>query len=242
MDGHLWGGPEVVKNDPYSINNTGKLFKNFLKNNPQLSVGKSLDICNGSITRSRKAGNKVEKSILDFFLFCDKMKPFVSSMVIDESKLYALSSYSKVRGKIHSDHNTMVVNFNLEFSKKRQPRNKYFNFKNKECQERFFCDTNNTKEFSTCFESSENVKKQGKDWFKKLHNFFHKSFKKLRFNGKIKETEMNKLFELRRKMVQDIKKCNDDSKNRLMEKLSNVEGQITEKVAEENLSKIKKNF
>ena len=186
-------------------------------------------------------GNKVEKSILDFFLFCDKMKPFVSSMIIDESKLYALSSYSKVRGEIHSDHNTMVVNFNLEFSKKRQPRNEYFNFKNKECQERFFCDTNNTKEFSTCFESSENVKKQGKDWFKKLHNFFHKSFKKLRFNGKIKETEMNKLFELRRKMVQDIKKCNDDSKNRLMEKLSDVESKITEKVLEENLLKIKKN-
>ena len=93
-----------------------------------------------------------------------------------------------------------------------------------------------------CFESSENVKKQGKDWFKKLHNFFHKSFKKVRFNGKIKETEMNKLFELRRKMVQDIKKCNDDSKNRLMEKLSDVESKITEKVLEENLLKIKKNF
>ena len=59
MDGHLWGGPEVVKNDPYAINNTGKLFKNFLKNNPQLSVGNSLDICDGSITRSRKAGNKL---------------------------------------------------------------------------------------------------------------------------------------------------------------------------------------
>ena len=118
MDGNLWGGPEVVKNDPNHINNNGKLFKDFLRRNPQLTVGNNLDICEGSITRSRKAGHKVEKSILDFFIFCEKMKPFVSEMIIDESKSYALSSYSKSRGKIHSDHNTMVVKFNLEWSKK----------------------------------------------------------------------------------------------------------------------------
>ena len=48
MDGNLWGGPEVVKNDPNHINNNGKLFKDFLRNNPQLSVGNNLDICEGS--------------------------------------------------------------------------------------------------------------------------------------------------------------------------------------------------
>ena len=242
MDGNLWGGPEVVKNDPNFINNNGKLFKDFLKNNPQLAVGNNLDICDSSITRSRKAGNKVERSIFDFFIFCDKMKPFVTSMVIDESKSYALSSYSKVRGKTHSDHNTMVVKFNLEFSKKKPPRNEYFNFKNKECQERFFHNTNNTKEFNLCFENTENVKRQGKDWFKILQKCFHKSFKKVRFNGKIKETEINKLFDVRRKLVQEIKKCKDDTKNRLEENLFLVESQISENVAEENLRNIKKNF
>ena len=40
-----------------------------------------------------------------------------------------------------------------------------------------------------------NVKKQGEDWFKKMQKYFHKSFKKVRFNGKIKESEINKLFE-----------------------------------------------
>ena len=238
MDGNLWGGPEVVKNYPNFINNNGKLFKDFLKNNPQLAVGNNLDICDGSITRSRKAGNKVERSILDFFIFCDKMKPFVTSMVIDESKSYALSSYSKVRGKTHSDHNTMVVKFNLEFSKKKPPRNEYFNFKNKECQDRFFHNTNNTKEFNLCFENTENVKRQGKDWFKILQKCFHKSFKKVRFNGKIKETEINKLFDVRRKLVQEIKKCKDDTKNRLEENLFLVESQISENVAEENLRNI----
>ena len=95
------------------------MFKNFLENNPQITIGNNLDICEGSITRTRKAGNKIEKSILDFFLFCDLMKPFVSGIRIDESKVYALSSYSRLRGKTQSDHNTMIATFNLEFSKKK---------------------------------------------------------------------------------------------------------------------------
>ena len=242
MDGNLWGGPEVVRNDPKVINNNGKLFKNFLRNNPQLTVGNNLDICEGSITRSRKAGNKVEKSILDFFIFCDLLTPFISGILIDESKLYALSSYSKLRGRIHSDHNTMVAKFNLEFFKKKPPRDEYFNFKNRECQKQFFHETNNTKEFSLCFENVKNVKSQGEDWFKKLGKFFHKSFKKVRFNGKFKESESNKLFEARRKLVQELKKCKDDTRNKLEENLSLIEKQITDSIAEENLKKIKENF
>ena len=242
MDGNLWGGPEVVKNDPNHINNNGKLFKDFLSKNPQLTVGNNLDICEGSITRSRKAGHKVEKSILDFFIFCEKMKPFVSEMIIDESKSYALSSYSKSRGKIHSDHNTMVVKFNLEWSKKRPPREEYFNFKNKECQANFFKNTSNTKEFSFCFDNIESVRRQGELWFTQLQKSFHKSFKKVRYNGKIKETEISKLFDVRRRLVQDIKKCKDDTKNRLEENLASVESEIADNVAEDNLKKIKENF
>ena len=83
MDGDLWGGPEVVKNDPYSINNTGKLFKNFLKNNPQLSVGNSLDICDSSITRSRKAGNK-------FGLSCAKLSSVYASFLLTSGQLASL--------------------------------------------------------------------------------------------------------------------------------------------------------
>ena len=71
MDGNLWGGPEVIKNDPNSCNNNGKLFKTFLENQPQLTVGNNLDICKGAITRSRKTVNKIENSSIDFFLFCE---------------------------------------------------------------------------------------------------------------------------------------------------------------------------
>ena len=100
MDGNLWGGPDVIRNDPNLCNNNGKLFKTFLENQPQLTVGNNLDICKGLITRSRKTVNKTENSIIDFFLFCEKMKSFVTEIIIDEEKLYALSNYSKVKGKL----------------------------------------------------------------------------------------------------------------------------------------------
>ena len=46
----------------------------------------------------------------------------------------------------------------------------------------------------------------------------------------------------RRRLVQDLKKCKDEDKNKLEENLSLIESQITKSVAEENLRKIKENF
>ena len=53
MDGNLWASEEIVKGDPNKSNNNGKLFKNFLEKNPNLTVVNSLDICEGKITRRR---------------------------------------------------------------------------------------------------------------------------------------------------------------------------------------------
>ena len=97
MDGNLWGGPDLIKNDPNSCNNNGKLFKTFLENQPRLTVGTNLDICKGAITRSRKTVNKIENYIIDFFLFCEKFKSFVTEVILDEDKLFVLSNYSKVK-------------------------------------------------------------------------------------------------------------------------------------------------
>ena len=38
MDGNLWAGPEVIKNDPHQCNANGQLLKDFLKMFPQLCV------------------------------------------------------------------------------------------------------------------------------------------------------------------------------------------------------------
>ena len=99
MDGNLWAGPEVIKNDPHQCNQNGQLFRDFLKMFPQLYVVNNLDLCQGLITRRRQTVHKLEESVLDFFLVCEKILPFIKRMIIDEAKKYVLSHYSKVKGK-----------------------------------------------------------------------------------------------------------------------------------------------
>ena len=72
MDGNLWAGPEVVKNDPHQCNQNGQFFRDFLSNFPQLCVVNNLDLCQGTITRRRTTVRKCEESILDFFVVCEK--------------------------------------------------------------------------------------------------------------------------------------------------------------------------
>ena len=73
MDGNLWGGPELIKNDPNKCNSNGILFKQFLAKFPFLTVVNNLDLCEGSITRKRITIKGIEVSILDFFLVCEKL-------------------------------------------------------------------------------------------------------------------------------------------------------------------------
>ena len=97
FDGNLWAGGEIIPGDPRAQNRNGKLFQEFLTRNPNLSVVNALSLCEGLITRSRIKDGKVEKSVLDFFVVCSRVLPFVTKMVIDESKKYILTNYEQVR-------------------------------------------------------------------------------------------------------------------------------------------------
>ena len=136
-----------IKNDPHPCNNNGRLFKNFLEDFPQLTIVNNMDVCEGKITRRRRTVNKVEESILDFFIVCDTLKPFVTRMNIDEEHLFVLTKYNKVKGKSvkkDSDHNTVVLDVDLQFNVKKPERIKYFNFRNNECQEKLYTETENS--------------------------------------------------------------------------------------------------
>ena len=239
MDGNLWGGPELIRNDPNCCNSNGKLFKKFLENNPQLTVVNNLDLCEGSITRSRKTVKKIEKSILDFFIVCEKLKAYLKKMIIDEEKQYTLSRYSKSGIKVDTDHNPLIMYLDIQFCTKKPGRVEYFNFKNQDCQQFFFQETSTTTEFENCFEGDEGINVQGTNWFRKLNRSFHKSFKKVRFNGKSKETNLTQLFDKRRELVQKMKKCEDNLKAETEKELSEIDEEI---VAEENKDKVIENF
>ena len=133
FDGNLWAGSNIIPGDPKQQNKNGKLFENFLKRNSNLSVVNGLQICEGLITRSRLKGSKLEESVLDFFIVCSSVLPYVKKMVIDDKKQYVLTNYHKFKkvGKTtDSDHYTQYMDLDLEFLKEKPVRQEIFNIKN----------------------------------------------------------------------------------------------------------------
>ena len=155
FDGNLWAGPEIIPGDPRPQNYNGKLFQQFLERNQNLSVVNALSVCEGLITRSRLKNGQKEQSVLDFFVVCSSVLPYVSRMVIDEHKKHILTNYkqSKYGGKAtDSDHFTEYMDINLEIIPDKPKRREIFNFKNKRCQETFKNITTKSTDFSRCFE------------------------------------------------------------------------------------------
>ena len=145
MDGNIWAGPEVIKNDPHQCNLNGKLLKNFLENFPQLCLVNNLDICERLITRRRKTVRGTEESILDIFIVCQKILPFVKRMIVDEDQKNVLSNYVKRKGEY-------IVKKSINYMVKKPDRIETFNFRNKECQDKFYDITNTSNLLSECFQ------------------------------------------------------------------------------------------
>ena len=106
MDANSWLGQKIIKQDPHPQNKNGLMFENFIKRNSNLHIVNTMDVCDGSITRRRTTNNRLEQSIIDFVVVCDKLVPFTKSLLIDENKMYSLTNYSAKNKISHSDHSS----------------------------------------------------------------------------------------------------------------------------------------
>ena len=151
FDGNLWAGNNIIPGDPRSQNYNGKLFQEFLDRNQNLTVVNSLPICEGLITRVRSKGEITEKSVLDFFVVCSRILPYVTKMVIDEDKKHILTNYKvcKIgRRATDSDHFTEYMDVNLKFKIEKSERKEIFKFKDESSLKTFTKITSNTNQFS----------------------------------------------------------------------------------------------
>ena len=165
MDGNLWAGKDIIPNDPRPQNRNGKLFKDFLDRHPHLTVVNSLPQCEGLVTRRRICNGVVEESVLDFFIVCNRVLPFVKKMVIDEEKKYILTNYKQAKkgGKaVDSDHFTEYMDIDLNFVSEKPERIEIFNFKDEKSQLNFRKST--TEDFTNCFEDDAPLLSQIERW------------------------------------------------------------------------------
>ena len=199
FDGNLWAGEGIIPGDPRKQNRNGKFFETFLKQNPNLTVINSLPLCQGLITRRRIKNGALEESVIDFFLLCNRVLPYVQKMIIDEEKKFILTNYKKARvgGKaVDSDHFTQYMDVELEVEIVKPEKLEVFNFKRKENQKIFKKLTSETSEFTNCFETNAPLNCQIENWRKLLKLYCRKSFQKIRIKKKKKIQINPKIAEL----------------------------------------------
>ena len=230
MDGNLWGGEEIVKNDPRPQNSNGLIFKNFLERNPHLTVVNNLSQCEGLITRERICKNSIEKSILDFFIVCNLVLPFVKRMIIDEDKKYVLTNYENVKkgGKANnSDHNSLYMDLEIRANIEKPVRTELWNLKCEKSQEIFKKLTSETKDLSKCFQNELPIFKQIENWKNILKTKIQSSFKKIRIKSNPKmrlHPEMSILIDQRNKLMKEGDKKMEI--NKLETAISDIEAEI----------------
>ena len=86
MDSNAHLGTDVINGDVNEQNVNGKYFVQFLERMPSLTLINSLQLCEGKITRMRKTTRGVEQSILDVYVTCDKILPYITKMKVDENR------------------------------------------------------------------------------------------------------------------------------------------------------------
>ena len=237
FDGNLWAGKDIIPGDPNNQNRNGKLFQEFLERNRQLTVVNALPQCEGLITRQRNKNNKIERSVLDFFVVCERVLPFVVKMHIDNSRKYTLTNYASVKcgGQAKdSDHFTQYLDLNLKVESEKPKRIEMYDFKDKEGQKKFKMLTSETQQFTDCFENMQPLSEQVEKWRTTLETYCKRSFRKIRIRkNKIKplKPKLAKLINLKNILTRNISEPNVKTKiDALNEMISNEQ-------AEENRTK-----
>ena len=235
MDGNLWAGKNIIPGDPNKQNQNGKLFENFLMQNSNLTVVNALPSCEGKITRERITNKRTEKSVLDFFIVCEKILPFISKMIIDERGENALTRYRG--GKIiKADHHMLKLVLSLTIHEKRQDEQvEPFNLRNKLCLKQFKDFTTNTDKFTKCFSSNELFEVQFKRWQRQFQKALHANFRKIR-HTKVDTKKVSKIDILMNKKKDILKNKNINSKDR--EEIEIIDKEISEECEEKEWGKL----
>ena len=201
------------------------------------------------ITRSRIKEGKEEKSILDFFVVCTRVLPYVTKMVIDEKKEYVLTNYKpakKGEKAKDSDHFTQFMDLSLKLTPLKPIRKEIFNFQNEESLSTFKSITSDTNKFSKCFEDDQPLAQQIDNWRKSLKLHCNIAFKKIRIKNKKRPKPINPkysaLINERNKLVKNNKSEEGLAKiKEIEETIADVEAEESRNIVMENFKKFSDN-
>ena len=212
IDSNAWAGPNLIPGDPNQQNRNGKKLQQFLERNKNITLVNSLPICEGIITRKRVTESLNQTSVLDLFLVCERMLPFVTRMHVDIQGSHQLTNFGhkddkQKKSKVtESDHAKVELNIDLNFPILKPVICEECNFKSTECQKYFESLTSCSNTLSRCFETDQPFLKQVKQWEMKFKSCIIQSFSKIRTRKrKFCESEIGQMLEVRKQLKMEIR-------------------------------------
>ena len=97
MDANAKLGKNYINGDKHDISQNGGLLLSMIERQ-NLVVVNSTNKCLGTITRIKRVKDKVEESIIDYFIVCQDFYNFINSMVVDTERNFVLTKYIKQVG------------------------------------------------------------------------------------------------------------------------------------------------
>ena len=196
-------------------------------------------MCEGTITRVRHTKERIEESIIDFFVVCDSILLVVSKITIGSKGEVAMTRY---KGRIvKTDHRMLKLEVNLTFHKeKHHDRIEVFNFRNKKCLNMFCEFTFKDDVLSKCFKSQkEDFNIQFSRWKRKFFKSINACFRKVRIN----QNTISKLSRLdesmsKKKTILRKKKLSPQDET----EVDKIDSEITEEISEIKYKKITNSF
>ena len=192
--------------------------------NPVLIVVHNLEICEGIITRRRKPINRIEESVLDYFLVNQRMMHYLRKMKVDDDEIYLLTNFAqenKNETAIKADHRPVFLKLNIKYNKLKPDKTKNFNFKSEECQKIFKNITDSETTLLECLKLSLTLEAKTKLWQRNLDSIFYtkrsqNKSEKQQYKINSKESQM---IEDKRKLLQKIARNPDDEIHNQIEQI-----------------------
>jgi hypothetical protein len=76
MDGNSKLGPDIIRGDPHTQTDNGKILAGIIERNALCVINNSSAKCKGKITKRRVTKRQTEESIIDFVLSCEDMEMY----------------------------------------------------------------------------------------------------------------------------------------------------------------------
>ena len=223
---------DIIPQDIHDMSSNGKHLLNLI-NNFELVTMNSYEVCQGIFTRVNNK-NCSERLVLDYLFVTTDLCSSISSMIIDEEKLYTpWCNLKKV--KRYTDHNAIIFRLNIPTShKKERKTNKHtvWNFNDMHGWNKFRQVTQDDKQLIDCWNASASFEACYQQWNNRLNYLIHTCFKKKRVvpRKRLYNREIRQLIRTRKKLKRNYN-ANDDN---LCSPLKMLDKRIDNKIAQFN--------